>query len=418
MKLSVATNFDYKLLDIIKKYPSVKEVFGALSSGVLGGLLPSPFLPTIDKNAVEKYVKKTHELGIEFNYILNSSCSGNIEHTKKGKQYIFSLLKWLSDIKVNTVTIALPYLIDLIRNNFPELKIKISLFNSVNTLQRARFYQKMGVNGITLDLDQNRNFKLLRLLKKELDINISLLANNLCLYGCPYAYYHGTSSSHSSSNIGYYNNYCDFNCRLIKTMNPVEMIKSRWIRPEDIKIYEEIGIDSFKLGGRTKDTQYLIRTIKAYSKRKYGGNLINILNTYEETKINKGHPYLSHILNLNREVSANLPPSLLKLFIIFYQKLPFVPSKNIAKMLARMPKELLKANMDVFFNSSIPFINNQKLEGFIDYFQKFDCNNSNCEECGYCKRYSKKVIQFEEEERKKNIYYLRKVIDLINKINI
>lgn len=49
---------------------------------------------------------------------------------------------------------------------------------------------------------------------------------------------------------GFYLDYCLIKCTLIRFSNFKEMLKTRWIRPEDLKEYEEIGIDSFKITGR------------------------------------------------------------------------------------------------------------------------------------------------------------------------
>ncbi|MGQ4872937.1 MAG: U32 family peptidase [Promethearchaeia archaeon] len=410
MKLSVPTNFDPKFLNKIKKYP-VYEIYGSLSSSVLGGVLPAPFLPEVNKKILERTVEKAHKLNFKFNYILNSSCSGNIENTKKGMKKIKTLLKWLSDIGVDTITVGLPYLIDYIKNNFPNLKIKASLICYINTLQKARFFKRMGVNEITVDINQNRNFKLLTLLKKELNIKISLLVNNLCLWECPYAFYHSTSSSHSFTNKGYYNNYCEYNCRLIKTEDPVEMIKARWIRPEDIEIYEKIGIKYFKIGGRTQSTDFLIRTIDAYSNRKYDGNLLDILNTYQESK--KSDSNLNYFERLMKDNINKIPGILLKILFYGFGHFTNHPYKKIAKMLAKMPPSLIKANIDLLNNPYVPYIDNKKLEGFIEHFKKIDCYANDCNKCGHCEKYAKIAISFPEKEQYS--IKLKRVIDLINR---
>ena len=58
---------------------------------------------------------------------------------------------------------------------------------------------------------------------------------------------------------------------------PAEMIKSRWIRPEDIIRYEEMGFGRFKVGQRTQNTEWNTRAATAYSNRTYDGNLLEII---------------------------------------------------------------------------------------------------------------------------------------------
>jgi hypothetical protein len=63
-----------------------------------------------------------------------------------------------------------------------------------------------------------------------------------------------------------------------------------------------------------------------------------------------------------------------------------------------------------FVNSTLPgeqsngggvpprfYIDNQALEGFMDFFRKQDCS-SGCSHCGYCQRIADRVIHFDRDE--------------------
>jgi len=56
MKISLATNFDDRLIDIIKNYP-VYEVYGKLKNDFIGGGRPDNTLNNINKEKFEKHVK-------------------------------------------------------------------------------------------------------------------------------------------------------------------------------------------------------------------------------------------------------------------------------------------------------------------------------------------------------------------------
>jgi hypothetical protein len=43
------------------------------------------------------------------------------------------------------------------------------------------------------------------------------------------------------------------------------------------------------------------------------------------------------------------------------------------------------------------YINNQALEGFVDFFRKQDCLSA-CNHCDYCQRIANEVIQFDHDE--------------------
>jgi collagenase-like PrtC family protease len=59
-------------------------------------------------------------------------------------------------------------------------------------------------------------------------------------------------------------------------MDPVELLKSPWIRPEDIPHYEAIGYDRFKITERFKRTPLLLENVRAYENRRYDGNLLDL----------------------------------------------------------------------------------------------------------------------------------------------
>jgi hypothetical protein len=56
------------------------------------------------------------------------------------------------------------------------------------------------------------------------------------------------------------------------------------------------------------------------------------------------------------------------------------------------------------------YIDNQALEGFIDFFKKQNCL-SGCSHCDYCQRIANKVIQFDREEVDEYIAMLNASLD-------
>jgi len=60
----------------------------------------------------------------------------------------------------------------------------------------------------------------------------------------------------------------------------VAVIKSAWIRPEDLAVYEAMGYTTFKLLERGIPSAELLRRVKAYSERRFDGNLAELLLSY------------------------------------------------------------------------------------------------------------------------------------------
>ena len=71
---------------------------------------------------------------------------------------------------------------------------------------------------------------------------------------------------------------CDYpmgRCIQSRSKN-IDWIKMNFIRPEDLGLYNTIGIDHFKITGRTGSTNYLCKVIKAYFNGQFSGNLLEL----------------------------------------------------------------------------------------------------------------------------------------------
>ena len=144
MKLRVGANWDIAFLDAVKG-TSVDALFGKLPFDIVGGARPGFVLPQVDRTVVEQYIQACHERGLEFSYLLNAPCLGNLNYSKKGYGQLIELLEWIDQSGADAVTVGMPYLINLVRERFPRLKIKVSTTARVNTVRKALQYEDMGV---------------------------------------------------------------------------------------------------------------------------------------------------------------------------------------------------------------------------------------------------------------------------------
>lgn len=415
MKFSVPTNWSLQLLQRLNSY-SVEDIYGALDCDLIGGVRPTYALNKVDREFVKNYIEVVHSNGMKFNYILNAPCLNNMEYDKEFHLQIIEHLKWISDIGVDSVTVTIPYLIEIIKKQFPELKIRVSLLARVSSIQRVKFFEALGADIITLDIVQNRNFKLLEKIKKSTKCKICLLANDLCLYQCPFTFYHGSGSGHASQSMnplkGYYINYCVFSCTLIRYLNPPEILKSRWIRPEDVKEYEKIGIDYLKISGREKPTEWILQCVDSYTQRRHKGNLFDILNGLEShVNENADNSLKGRLFSLLKKNLHRLPQNQLKLFLNALSKLPTKPYENFILMASKMPPGMLKKVLDVYLNATKPNIDNDKLDGFIDFFKDNDCTQLDCDECLYCNNWSEKVIRIDKDKSKEFVSKLSIILE-------
>lgn len=398
MKLSLSTNFDNRLIDEISPYP-VFELYGKLPSDYVGGGRSTYMLGRLKKRKFEEHVLYARKKGILFNYLLNAACLNNNETTKKGQREIRKILDWVTSLGIECVTLSNPLLLRNIKKNYPKLKVRVSVFACIDHLQKAQYWQEMGADVICLDgLTVNREFETLRNLRKKLSIELELLANGNCLRSCPFAHTHMNLLAHSSQkhhhHKGFVIDHCFLECSKRKLEDPTNFIKSDWIRPEDIHLYEEMGYHTFKLVERNLPTDILVKRVKAYSERKYEGNLIDLVQPF------------GHEQGQKKEKVTYLAAK-------FLSSLGFLlrPSKvNVLKLLTFKKLSEKRGLLMPLKDKQPIYIDNQKLDGFLDVISKRSCRNLSCETCQHCHQYSQKAITI-DEGFKKECLSLHKEID-------
>jgi collagenase-like PrtC family protease len=341
------------------------QLYGVLPTSMIGSGGRGPDNVHMVENQAEEYIERAHDAGLKFDYILNAPSMGNMEWDENTHRELLEHLRWITSLGVDSVTVTIPYLIELIKRQFPHLEVRISTIAHVSSVARAKLYESLGADSITLDFNINRDFTLLKAIRNAVNCQLTVLLNNLCLYQCPYEYYHHDTLGHASQSYnrlnGYYEDYCVLRCTLDRLYDISQIIKCRWVRPEDIHVYEEIGIDMFKTSGRSMSAERILHAATTYSSRHYQGDLYGILN---------------------------------------------VITPKIGIMNSVLPGE----QNDVIGQPPRFYIDNQALEGFIDFFKKQNCL-SGCGNCGYCQRIADKVIQFDREEVDEYVAMLNASLD-------
>jgi len=332
MKLVVPAIFEDSYLDALAPVP-VSHLYGAVGGDV--GLRANQWLPQPKQDQFATYIEAARAKDIEFFYCLNVACLGNREYTADGQRWLVERLGWLDDMGVAGVVLSNPYLIAFAHKRFPSLQIAVSTSNAIDSVDKAEFYESQGASVLYLPEYINRDFPLLKQIRKRSHSKLVLLANVACLLHCPIRQYHINLVSHSndSQELGTYVDYPLMWCTNEKMRDPAQMLKSPWIRPEDLAVYEEMGIDEFKLAGREMDREWLLRLALAYAARRYDGDLNDLILGLDHLE-----PY------------------------------------------GRMPMRIA----------------NRALDGFIDFFEKkHDCRIG-CRDCRYCDDYAARVATPED----------------------
>jgi len=324
-------NFKYENSKISETYGNV-----TIESGFASGRVKSQMYKT-DFYDLEKYVKFSNDININFNYTLNASYLYNKEFTSKGISEIKELIKRLTGIGIDSFTIALPSLIELVKSIDDSLKIKASAICQINDSVKASSYKEIGVNKIVVEETQNRNFSNLKSIRNIFGDQVELITNVICYNHCIYRPSHynmmtGDIKGHiNETSVNYFEHRC-----VLQQYNKISnLLRLGWIRPEDIKFYNKIGINHFKLQGRHtfKKGGDPVKTVEYYLKEDFDGNLMDLL--------------------------------------VMFAKL----------------------------NSFKVYIDNKKLDGFIQpYFENDNFCKKDCTECKYCETFSEKCITHDKAE--------------------
>ena len=367
MKLRVSTNWDSALLKPMAETGVVEELYGKLAFDAIGGPRPGFLLPQVTREQVADFVRACHEHGLKFNYLLNALSLGNYQYSREGFDRIVELIQWVAAIGCDTVTVGTPFMLRMVKTHAPQLRVKASTVARVNNAQMARRYEDLGADEIIVDENINRNFRMLRAIRRAVDCELELIVNCCCLWPCPAMADHVISDGHASQEqlrrSHCYLQLPHFCCTRERFSNPVEIVKARWIRPEDVAEYEAIGYQKFKVVERFKNTRALLHHTAAYAARRHEGNLLELLSLP-----NRGH-YVE----------------------------PFGPYFNQPEHI-NVGKVMRVAGLLEFSMSDLIQIDNRRLDGFLDFFKGCECEAATCEECGYCERVAAEAVVHQREE--------------------
>jgi collagenase-like PrtC family protease len=213
-------------------------------------------------------------------------------------------------------------------------------------------------------------------IRAGLSCDMQLFVNVSCIYNCSYLGEHACSVGHASQlteNAQRPNAFLDFylwQCTRRRLLNPELFLMSRWIRPEDLHVYEAMGFDEFKIIDRSRSTSWLLRTTRAYADRRYTGNLLDILSL--------------ELLGDPAGFHGNIEEQIRERMRHYHPK-----ERQLMLRMLKLRRRLLALELT---------IDNGALTDFLDGFRKMHCAETYCDDCRYCHRYAERAIRFDREE--------------------
>lgn len=301
IKFSVPCDFKeeslYSYNELNNQYTEykVEEVYGQLTETEFtasGRMINN--LPRVNMKLLSNYIKLCNKYNIKFNYTLNASCMGNLEYNHEKQKRLRSFLIDLNHIGVISFTISLPSLFEIILNILPNIEIKASAICEINCPEKALHYKKLKIKRIVIDPDITLKFNVIKKICAIYEEDAEMIVNNVCMRNCAYKMFHYNHEAHCGFTENQINEqYYYSKCSLQKAQDLSSYIKLNWIRPEDLHIYNKIGIKNFKLQGRNNaDGKNISKVLKYYYDGFYDGDLMNLLTLFKP--YNSFLPYIDN----------------------------------------------------------------------------------------------------------------------------
>lgn len=238
-------------------------------------------LPYLEWSAIDRFVDTAQQNNINIRYTLNQSCIGSLQdfhHDWTAK--LRSDIKELHSVGVREWTVTSPLLVDLLRGMFPTDFIEVSTIAELSTAEDAERWMELGANGVNLATSINRDFRAIEDIIKT-GIKVSILANEACLFRCPWRRDCYNLSSHNSIRSDeFFQSYPFQRCNQMRIDEPVEWVKSRLLLPQWMKFYQDhVKVDWFKVAYRTHPKEVALPILRYYMEQDYHGDLLELWPT-------------------------------------------------------------------------------------------------------------------------------------------
>lgn len=239
--------------------------------------------PKVGERKLRDYVEYAASQGIQFNYVLNGSTMNNQEFTREGIAKIRDFVERLYQCGVKSFTVALFPIIEIIKSMNLDIELVVSTIAQVDNNQLAQFYDAYGVDRIVTSEKINRDFKQLKQIQSAIKSKVEVITNSLCFIYCPFRmmHYNQIAAQYGDRSNQVSTTYYQNRCTLRRTQSAENYLKLAFIRPEDVKYYEEIGIEYFKIQGRQAVAAGdIYRTARHYVEADFDGNLMELLHCF------------------------------------------------------------------------------------------------------------------------------------------
>lgn len=247
----------------------------------------SPLGTEDEKEIIEKVqleeLKKIKDMGKTLTLLLNANCYGEDGASLKLKERILGIVERLrGELGIDYITTASPFIANILKEKYAQdIHIKASVNMRIGTVAAMKQLSD-SFDSFYVRKEVNRDFEKIKELSEWCQKHgkkLHMLANSGCLTDCAFQTFHDNLIAHQKPDGDYgldvgYPAPCHKYLKSLEGMDGMtEFMRSNWVRPEEIHLYEEY-FDEVKLATRMHSRPRMV--VAAYCRGKFSGNLLDL----------------------------------------------------------------------------------------------------------------------------------------------
>ncbi|MFO7946525.1 MAG: hypothetical protein R6V19_06915 [Armatimonadota bacterium] len=276
---------DESFIDLVADYSDhIAEVYFPWSD------MPSGRAPLTTRQGYTDWSAQDHlehdlialkQMGVKLDILFNANCYGGRAISRWLENKVRSVLDYLQHLLggVDICTTTSPFIARTVKKYHPDIEVRASVNMRIGTVKGMQYLADL-FDSYHVQRDNQRNVEYLQNVKEWADANekrLIILANSGCLAYCSGQTFHDNLVAHEAEidETANVEGWTAHTCwrYLQDPENRVAVLQNTWIRPEDIKHYEEY-CDVVKLATRMHARPRLV--IDAYSRGRFRGNLLDL----------------------------------------------------------------------------------------------------------------------------------------------
>ena len=263
----------------------IREVFFAWP-GVLS-CRPAPGDTPENRERLFSDLRWCRSNGILLDTLFNCNCYGDEAISIDLARFVRSVLEDMDGkgLFPDIVTTTSPFIATVIRRHFPGVKIRWSVNGRVHGTVGFEYVDEL-FDSFYLSRERQREFDYVDTSVAWARAHgkvVGMQVNSGCLRQCPFQQFHDNLHGHGDGRrpadvaaAGEYG-FSFFRCMTSYSRGMHEdFIRATWVRPEDVPLWEERGVEVFKIA--TRRISNPTKILAAYAGYSYDGNLLDLMD--------------------------------------------------------------------------------------------------------------------------------------------